>query len=226
MNKKILLFLVVLFPIFSLAQESGPQSSMISERPWRYGIGLGHSLTSSMQFGEMQFTTGATVFLGRAEIKYKNAAWFAFEGRNTAANSWGLSVGISHDPERDFDSVNYTAGSAVINTSSSGVGNGGKISFTSVYVNAIYQWEQIYVPFGLSLSAVKYSHADGYTGDTTFSGGFGGQLGLGVEVDNNWCFEALMRSVSVRLKGVQGTETVDFGYGSFSAFTIAAKYIF
>jgi hypothetical protein len=205
------------------AANDKPAIEQSSKSGWNFAIGLGYSLSSKLKFDNGVGTSSGSSTSFSTDLDYKNTYSLSFEGRNMPSNSWGFMGGIQFDGEREFDGGTITSGGITATVSSSG---GSKIQFTNLYANAVYRWDQFYLPFGLNVSSVKFTPASGSTGTSDASGGVGAQLGAGFALNENVALELFSRVVAIKLKGTTSTSTTDFGTGYLSTLIFQGKYIF
>lgn len=228
--KTILFFAIIAISNLSFAQDrpwenakSDSGESSTSERPWRFGVGGSLSLSSKLRFTEGRTDGFSGTF--EADLDYTNALSLEFEARNTPDNSWGVIGGLTYDFERKFDGGTIKGGgqSATLSAGS----DPSKLQMTVLYANAVYRWNEFYLPFGLNISLPKYTPPNSYTGTSDVKGGLGVQLGVGFYFTEHFVGEIVSRAAAVKMSGVSSTGTkTDYGTGFFSTLMFTGKYLF
>lgn len=156
-----------------------------------------------------------------SEFEYKEGLTVSLEMRDSPSNSWGYGFGITYDSTREFDSGSFSSGGTTITTTSSG--GASKIGSTSFEANAIYRWNEFYIPLGLNYTAMRFSPVPGYTGGYDIEGGFGAQFGLGVQVSDAVSLEMMSRASAYSLRASQGTSSINYGNLIYSIVTFGVK---
>lgn len=197
-------------------------TSSSSDNKLRFGVGLILSGASTLSFTDIKASSGVT---GTYKETFEPAFGFTGEMKMSAPHSWGFSVGLNYMMEtksKDSETTTNTGGS------SSGSTNGDdKVQFISLEGNAIYKWENFYLPFGLHYGNInlKPKLLPGESLDAT--SGFGLQFGAGYEFNNNFTLEAIMKSTTLKITGKTSSgTTLDYGTGTYTNLNIAAKYYF
>lgn len=220
---RFLSIILVFFGSSAWAQETAPKEPQVQEKTsnlmegWRFGIGGSVSLVSKLKFNDVVISG----YSGKYDVDFdfKNGFSLELDARTMNPQSWGFMGGLSYDSEREVSSLTVTDGSGL---SSSGSISGMKIQTTVIYGNAVYRWNEFYLPFGLNLSKVNATTA----ASNSTSGGLGLQLGVGYYINENFVIEALSRATAVKLKTSSASTDVDFGTGYMSNLMITGKYIF
>lgn len=192
---------------------------------WQFGLGVGVMLTdTSATYDDIKVHSGSSTISGSAELEYKRTGSLALEGRLTPQNSWGFILGLNVEGRRELKKAKFKV-SGVTDTVVGGSGSS-KVQFTTFYGNALYRWNQFYIPFGLNVSVVRFSPADDYDGSSEARGQIGGQLGIGYMFTEHMALEAFSWVTGMSLKSEEsGTET-DYGTGTFSSLVLFGKYAF
>ncbi len=73
----------------------------------------------------------------------------------------------------------------------------------------IYRWNEFYIPLGFNYTAIRFTPAAGYTGGYEYFGGFGAQLGLGLQVSDALSLEMMSRASAYSLRVNQGTSNAN-----------------
>ncbi len=188
---------------------------------WRFGLGGSLSLSSKLKFDTVT-TTGAVGNLV-ADLDYSNELSIEIEARKLNQMNWGFIGGLTYDAERKLTGGSVTGSGFSVAVNS---GDPSKIQATIIYGNAVYRWNQFYLPFGLNVSSIKFTPSSSYRGSSSVDGGLGGQLGVGYYINNNFVTEAYSRVVAVKLRSTTSSSTTDYGTGFLSNFMLTGKYIF
>ena len=188
---------------------------------WHFGLGGSLSLRSKLRFDTVT-ATGVTGNLV-ADLDYSNVFSIELEARKINQMSWGLMGGLTFDGERQLTGGSITGGGVSLVVSDS---DPSKIQATVIYGNAVYRWNQFYLPFGLNISAIKFTAASSFTGTSSASGGVGAQVGFGVYVKDNFVIEGYSRAVAVKLSSTSSSSTTNYGTGFLSNVMLTGKYIF
>lgn len=208
-------------------EQPKPQKQVTSEDKWKFAIGLGYMVsTSDGSFDDVTYidTSVPISILGTSDLGYSATHSIILEGRKLPSNDWGFAGGLSYEGEREFDSgVLSGDGITVILTGGS---DPSKIQTTTLYGSAVYRWNMFYLPLGLNYSLAKFTPAAGFTGSYDVGGGLGAQLGAGWLVSNQFAAELHSWVTALKLKSVDGTETLDYGTGHFRSLVFSMKYVF
>lgn len=185
-----------------------------TERQWRFGLGLSYGAGSRLSFNDIKSATST----GTADLDYENKLAIDLETRWMMSNAWGFQGGLTYDLEREFTGGKVTSNGITTTLS----GSDSKIQMTVIYGNAVYSWEQFYLPFGLNISIPKVTPTSGFTGNFSSSGGLGVQFGAGYNINDNFSVEAMLRGAAVKMT----SGATDFGMGFLSNLMLTGKYIF
>jgi hypothetical protein len=212
---------------YSYAAETGPaqapdKAKAAASADWQFGLGLGFSLASKAKFDNGTVTTGGSSYTFTGDLDYKNAAVLEASGRYMPENSWGCILGLQIDGEREFDSGTITVAGLNVSLSSAD----SKLQVSNLFANAVYRWNQFYLPFGLNVSSAKFTAASGFSGTSDSSGALGAQVGVGYLPDEHWALELMSRAIGFKLKTATSTATADYGTGYLSTLIFAGKYYF
>lgn len=197
-------------------QEPQQETQEIVYDSWHFGLGLSYGLVSKLRFDHIVVTGAPGNFT--ADLDYENTVALEIEARKMSPMSWGFMGGLSIDGERKFTGGTISGMGTSISLTSGG--DTSKIQTTVVYGNAVYRWNQFYLPFGFNISAVKFTPAN--SSSMSASGGLGGQLGVGFYINKNFVIEAYSRAVAVKMS----SSTTDYGSGFMSNLMLTGKYIF
>lgn len=135
------------------------------------------------------------------------------EIKYTMAHAWGAAVGIEADGPRTMTDFVIT-GTGSTQTGSYASPSQPRLSFIDLYASARYQWDKLYLPFGLNLSGVGIDNPPIPLKD--MSGSLGGQVGLGYDITTHVTVEGSLRALLVAGKSqtdsTSGTTNVQTGY--------------
>jgi hypothetical protein len=156
-----------------------------------------------------------------SELEYKEGFSVSLEMRDSPSNSWGYGIGIIYDSTRELDSATFSSGGTTLVLTSTG--GASKIGSTSFEVNAIYRWNEFYIPLGLNYTSIRFTPATGYTGGYDVEGGFGAQLGFGVHLRDDISLEMMSRAAPYSLRTNQSGSTANYGNLMYSIVTFGIK---
>lgn len=194
-------------------------SSGTESRKKRFLVGAAFS-GRTIAFGTSGSATGVAGSF-TSDFEYKEALSFCIEMRDSQKNAWGYGLGLTFDMERELESAIFKSGSSSLSL----VGSGGasKIGATAIEFNAIYRWNEFYIPFGLNYTAMRFTPAPGYSGGFNVDSGFGAQFGLGFFINDNVAIEMSSRASNYSLNFTQGGSFVNFGNLIYSIVTFGVK---
>lgn len=194
------------------------------ESAWQFGVGAGLSTTTQWSFDKV---LDQGQYLGEAELNYDNAFTLSLEVRNQAPNSWGAQFGINHDFEHEFSDGKITAGNTTVVITDAGGGSSSTVAITTLYANAVYQWDNFYVPFGFNWSRLKFKQAVGASGSSDADGGLGIQVGVGWAFSRNIAAEILVRSIKADLTLTDSSgDSLNMEDGNIGSIQWFVKYYF
>lgn len=218
MKNMIVLSLCTLFLSSIYAQEQ-------TLEPWRFGLGL--SLRAD-QTAEADIyarnLSNSQVLTGDAEFDVKTGIALEADVRYMRKNNWGflggLSIGLSSEVDGGKITINGTT-----STSSGGSADPDEVRVSYIHANAVYRWNEFYIPFGVNFSVIDYD-ATGF--DINADGGSGYQFGVGYLFNDNLAIE-IMR-VTTRFD-ISYTDTsnniyIEFNEGFLTSYDLSVKYIF
>lgn len=188
---------------------------------WMYGVGISLGMNSKVTFDEI--TTSITTNKMTADLDYDDAFSIELDARNLKHNALGFMYGVTLDMPRKFSGGRLSGNGRSVAISAN---NPDKFQTTVVFANAVYQWNDIYIPFGLNFGFVKYTPESGFNGSYSASGSIGAQLGIGYNVKKNFVVEGYSRAVAVNLKMVDSGTAIDFGTGYLSTIQFTLKYLY
>ena len=189
---------------------------------WRFAAGIGYNggaaAESDLTVRNISNFSSAT---GTVEYDVNSGFNINFEGRFLRKNGWGLTMGADFDLTREIDSGTITLGSNTVTVS--GASDPDEITTLVLYGNAVYMWEQFYIPFGFNVSFIDYK-STGLNVNTTPS--IGAQLGIGFQANDHFAFELFSRALGFELDYLDGNLDVQFEDGIMTDFVLRVKYIF
>ncbi|MCR9204384.1 MAG: hypothetical protein NXH75_07400, partial [Halobacteriovoraceae bacterium] len=184
-------------------EKTEPEDSNVvdSNTPnWRFAFGLGFngggSAESDLKVNDL--STGL-VSTGKAKFETDSGYSLSFEGRFLRQNGWGLTMGVDIDLGREVKSGSVTLGGNTV-TFSNTTNDPDEFAAVVFHGNAVYKWNNFYIPFGFNVSAVDY-RATGINVNTSAS--LGAQLGIGYELDNGFIIELFSRALGFELDYIQ-----------------------
>lgn len=199
-----------------------PEKKPKVESPWKYGVGLSLSLRSKF----ISLNTSRTGVTGElnSELDFENSLSLELEARNVKKHDWGFQGGMTLDRERKLEGGKITATGVTVSVTSTS--EPAKLQTNVFYGNAVYRWEDFYLPFGLNLSRVNYTPSPTANEIAEASGGWGFQAGAGYYFDEHLVVEGMVRSIGLKLKSTRDGATTDFGNSTLSTIMLTGKYLF
>ncbi len=193
------------------------QESAGSSGAWQWGAGASYSLTSRVRYDSITFTSGGISQTGTGELDFDKGFSLEVDLRNMPANSWGFMGGLTVDLARkEGKGIAVFAGVAQTTEDYNN-----KLQMTVISANAVYRWNEFYVPFGANLNSPSYNAPN-----VTTKGGVGAQIGFGYYVNSNVVIEGMSRATVLKQTSADSQGTTDFGTAYFSNLMLTAKYIF
>lgn len=208
----------ILLLLFSL--RAGAESS---DRQWFFALGGGYQI--STQPGQFSTVT-ATPFLGASStgsgsLTFNPSYVVQADLRFVPKNHWGFMVGADYEGTRTLKSGMFNAGSTSIV-----LAGGAKMQISTAYVNAVYRWENFYLPFGLNYSTVNFTTGGGVLGTDSVQGGIGAQLGVGWQFNNWFSLEAYSWATSMQMNMTTSGAYLECGTGIFGNLILMGKVLF
>ncbi len=185
----------------------------------RIFIGLGHNSGDKLKYESSKLTDGTTPAKGTSEFTIETAAHLALGVIYAPAHKWGFVGNISFEAERKLKSLKFTedwGGTASASLSAEKP----TVRFTIIEWNALYRWNQLYLPFGFNYTIARFKQADDITGNIESTGGLGLQFGIGLFATEQMRLEILSQTIANHLKMSSGTDVADFGTGYMSGVTL------
>lgn len=190
---------------------------------WKFAFGLGYNGEIDAE-SDLKVTTLSSGVVNTGKVKFQTESGYSltFEGRFLKKNGWGLTMGLDLDLAREVKSGSVTLGGNTV-TFSGNSSDPDEISVAVFHGNAVYMWNNFYIPFGFNLSAIDY-RATGL--DVNTSSSIGVQLGLGFQLDNGLIFELFSRAIGYELDYISNGLKVEFLEGIASEGIFRFKYQF
>lgn len=207
-------------------EEKENQDSKVvdTNRPnWRFAFGLGYNGGGSAE-SDLRVTdlSNGILSTGKATFETDSGYSLSFEGRFLRQNGWGLTMGVDVDLGREVKSGSVTLGGNTV-TFSSTSNDPDEFAAVVFHGNAVYKWNNFYIPFGFNVSAVDY-RATGI--DVNTSASLGAQLGIGYELDNGFIVELFSRALGFEMDYIQSGLDVQFEQGIMSDGVLRFKYVY
>jgi hypothetical protein len=189
--------------------------------PTRFSISTHYSGANDLRFSDVNITTTTGSGTGEVDYGLESSVGLGLSFASMHPQGWGYLSNIFYERARQFKSVTIkgsTGGATYVAN-----GDAATISFFVAEMNAVYRWENFYMPFGLSVSAPLVSKE--MTG-VNYSGGIGFFWGGGFILSENASLEIFMRSIGMQLKEYTTTATVDYGFGNLTGLGVGFKFWF
>lgn len=211
-------------PVPSLTPSPNPV--IRSDRRVRIAATVFYSMASDIKFESVQFRDTGASDSGSVTYGSDGAAGLGLEVYQTNPANWGWGVGLQYDLKRNINNQSI----------STAVSGSAKVEFASpkpylevvtLYSNAVYRWEEVYLPFGLNYTiSPTFKQGAGATGSISTKGGLGMQVGFGAIASEVVSFELYYRMLAFNQSSKSGTLSVDHGTGYLSGFNLQAKFSF
>lgn len=196
------------------------QETPVKEWVRTVNFGLGFRVNNRLRFSDAKARSGAAYATGTLEYTSLGTPVVLDLGiSNTSKNSWGWGAGLTYT-SMSWDKVTVSDA-----TSSATLVASGTTSILSPYVNAIYRWDNVFVPMGFNLSSLTHEGTPYFISQN--KGSLGGQLGIGIIVNNNFSF--LLESKVFGFGGAtvtSGTTTLDTDFGFSGGVNVMGLFSF
>lgn len=188
----------------------------------RFSANLYYSVADKATFEDAKVTTTGASGSVNATYGTDSSVGLGVGYLRTEQQSWGFSGSILYEPRREIKSLTVSGPGGTF--TSSATGTKAKLSFILLEANAIYRWNEFYIPFGLNLSAPSLTD----TGSDVYDvkGGLGAFLGAGWFIMDNSSIELFVRSIGMKMTATDGTTTIDFQNGYMTGAGFGWKYYF
>lgn len=198
-----------------------PRDSSSGDRVIKFGVGVHIAAGNSLTYSDANFRVSGVSTDAEVKYEWEAALGLSIEVAMMEPESWGFSAGYQFEGAHKIDQVTMESGG----TTYSGKGADFELQVSDVYANAIYRWDQLYLPFGLNYSFVKVKNAPLALKDV--EGGVGMQVALGVNLTEHLAAEFGVRVLMVNANGQTiGTDTADLGRGAMGSAILGLKGYF
>lgn len=161
------------------------------EKTTFFSIGLGLRLNNYLKYDKVTVTNGSSTFTDELEFKSDTPVVFDINFMNAAKQAWGWSAGLTRFTI-DWTSVTDGEDELTMNATT---------DVTDLYLNAVYRWDNVFLPFGINLGILSTSNSPFLSAN---DGGAGAQLGIGFLVEKN--FTIILESKVITFSGAKLTE--------------------
>lgn len=184
-------------------------------------VSVQYSNADQVYFKDAYVTT--TSGGGPLEITIESEPAFGMGAGYTrmAPRSWGFSILGMFEFNRAVKSLHLKGAGGSANLSAN---ERSKFSIFLLESNAIYRWNQFYLPFGFHFAKVTLS-GEG-TDTINVDNGAGVHLGAGFFVGSRTSLEFFVRSTAFRMRESDSTGTLDYGTGTLVGVGLAGKFFF
>lgn len=197
-------------------EPSAPPATTENDYKAHFTLAVGYHNGTKLNYDDMTYTTGGTTYTGEYSFQLDSAVHVAAGVIFAPKYHWGFYGGISRESKRTLKSETASidgGGTATV------VYSAGKptVTFTLVEINALYRWNQFYIPFGFNVSIVDFT-TGGVASTTTVeaSGAAGAQVGVGFFANEKTRFEFYSQVISNELKISTPTEQLDLKTGTIA----------
>jgi hypothetical protein len=122
------------------------------------------------------------------ELVFDGSISFSIDSRSIENYSWGTIFGLEYFKNKLEETIED--GKATKCTVCS------EIQTTNIFISTFYQWEKVYIPFGIFYSLRKYSSQNG---SFEIENQLGFNIGLGVKVYEKYIFEINSRALPFKM---------------------------
>lgn len=199
-----------------------PAQTVPDAPKWRFTLGAGLMLTTSdleAKNGRIYNSTGSVNVSTSATVTRANSLFI--EIRRLQKFGWGAQLGAKYEFERETQTVTITGGGSTVSAK-----GGGKSQITTFYGNAVYQWDQFYLPFGLNYSQVTPKGDSDPSVYSKMEPDMGMQFGLGLNINENLSGELMNWLVASKQIIKSSGTTWDVGRYTATSWVLALKYSF
>lgn len=205
----------LLIPVLScLCTNVFAQTSDVKE--WRHLFGVNTNVIS-VEYPDGTISDGTNSVGIETSQEYEAGLGLSYEARYSAANSWGFAIGYEHVFERKAEEVKIKSKET---SQSVGFDSDAKLSTSAIYISALYQWENFYIPFGLSSISIKF---EGSSSESYLSPHFG----LGWNFNDKSFLELKINTISLESEKIKDdTYTIKSGEGTATNVALHFRYNF
>ena len=160
-----------------------PEAS--SSREWHMACAVSEYGNGKLALPMMSYASGPSL-----SHDVTSTASLALEAIYSGEYAWGFNIGLALDSKRQILNAND------INPDFKGADGNSEISISSIYVNGIYRWQNLYLPFGLNLAQVTINKPS--TALQQISNFPGLQASLGYFLGRHFAIEAGLRLIGIQ----------------------------
>ena len=181
-------------------------------------IGTGEA--GAFQNGNISSPTDSTSV--KSTFKTSGVYGVYIGARASRPHGWGMDIGAGYEFPRDIKELTVTGSNGVATVDPD---ISGRLSNVLIFLNAIYRWDEFYIPFGVNYSIPTIQTNESGT-SFEVSGGTGFQAGVGYLILNNFGLELALHAETFHMKETQGTYILDYNSGAVADLRLGAKYNF
>lgn len=211
---------LVFFLAEEVEQNASKPETVSDEIEKVHCFGVGFRVNSRLIFSDVKVSSGTSFAAGSLEYTVSGTpVSLEWNYSATKRNAWGWGAGVT------YTYFNWDKVTASDSTGKATIAAGGTTRVISPFVNAIYRWDNVYVPMGFNVSSLSHDGTPIFINQN--KGTLGAQLGLGVIVNNN--FSVLFESKVFGFGGAvftQGTTTINSEAGFASGINIMGLFSF
>ncbi len=207
------------------------QEVYVPEPPqWRkhtkFVVGVFYASPGVAKFKNSAFTVPSHIPV-EAEFEVDSTAGLQLELRKSPPHHWGLHLGLQIESNRDVKSGKLTSRTSTTNVTYSSPRP--KLRSEILYGSLVYRWDQLYIPFGLNISA---PHLDtkslNSNGEMSLTGRIGAQLGIGFQFTELFGMELQSRATGLEMweSSYDPIYFLDYGVGFLSDIRLFGKFAF
>lgn len=185
-------------------------------------FGLTYNTSGSLMFEDASMSGTSGNFNGEYEVELENSFGYSVGVTYSPRHSWGFNIGVAGDFKRRVKSEKATQSG--YEPAEYTLTEDYYVRFTYLNANAIYRWDNFYLPFGLNY-AVMNSDDELYLFKHATSNP-GVQAGVGFYANDFLAFEFLIQATSFRTGGVSNSgDYYELGTGTFVTGSLALKIV-
>lgn len=203
--------------------EQNPDNFYDKSTVGRLGVSLYYSSANELEFDKAKTNTSSAEV--NVNFKLENAVGVGLHYMRAKPNAWGYSVGGLLESTRKFKgfTVSANGNSITVNATNDDT----KLTLLIAEGNALYRFENFYIPFGLNFSIPVLEYVS-TSSKVEALGSIGIQFGMGYFINDNLSAEIYYRSIGMQLKETSNSNSdeVDYGYGYLRGVALGVKYLF
>lgn len=201
-------------------EDEVPDAKFANLGKWHVSLYGLYNMANTWSFDSLTASGSGGSGSGSLTYNVDSGVGLGIQAWKSDPNSWGMSFGFEYDFPRNINSQTVTLNG----TTYIGVTSGSKPTVTEhvVYLNAIYRWNDFYLPFGLNYSMPTLQ---GSVEDTiTITGAIGIQVGVGTHVTDHFSVEALVQTLGTKMTESNSTTYIDYGTGYLTGAQLNLKF--